>query len=119
MKWFTLEEFKCHHCGSLPPAGMSPVLLQKLDDLRVMLGRPIYVTSGYRCPYHNANVGGVSNSQHVLGKAADIYSPGISPSYLADLAVKIGFDGIGRYSSFVHVDCRDDGNSPNYYRWWG
>ncbi len=117
MKYFTLQEFKCHHCGELPPGGMSPVLLQKLDDLREMLGNPIIVTSGYRCPTHNENVGGVSNSQHVLGRAADIYSPGIPASYLADLAVKIGFDGIGRYATFVHVDVRDDGNSPNYYRW--
>lgn len=117
MKWFTLEEFKCHHCGSLPPAGMSPVLLQKLDDLREILGRPIIVSSGYRCPVHNENVGGVSNSQHLLGKGADIWSPGISPSYLARLAEKIGFDGIGIYSSWIHVDVRDNGNSPNYYRW--
>lgn len=117
MKWFTLEEFKCHHCGSLPPAGMSPVLLQKLDDLREMLGRPIIVSSGYRCPVHNENVGGVPNSQHVLGKAADIWSPNISPAYLAKLAERIGFDGIGIYSSWIHVDVRDNGNSPNYYRW--
>ncbi len=117
MKYFTLQEFKCHHCGELPPGGMSPVLLQKLDDLREMLGNPIIVSSGYRCPIHNSNVGGVSNSQHVLGRAADIWSPGISPGYLAKLAERVGFDGIGIYSSWIHVDCRDNGNSPGYYRW--
>ena len=32
-------------------------------------------------------------------------------------ALKIGFDGVGIYEDFVHVDCRDGGTNPNYYRW--
>lgn len=121
MKYFNLCEFECHHCGQLPEAGMNPVLLAKLDVLRERLGRPVIVTSGYRCPVHNANVGGVRNSQHVAGTAADIYCPGVSVDELADMATEIGFDGIGRYygQGFVHVDCRDGGNSPNGYRWEG
>lgn len=43
-----------------------------LDPLRKAFGHPIRVTSGYRCPALNAAVGGVHNSQHLSGQAADI-----------------------------------------------
>lgn len=119
MRNFDLEEFACRHCGELPEKGMNPVLLEKLDELRDLVGYPVYVTSGYRCPVHNKAEGGVENSSHVLGQAADIYCNYKTAEDLADLAVQVGFDGIGLYveDGFVHVDCRDDGLSPAYYRW--
>lgn len=43
-----------------------------LDPLREWYGKPIYINSGYRCPELNKTVGGVNNSQHVNGEAADI-----------------------------------------------
>lgn len=43
-----------------------------LDPLRKKWGRPIIVTSGYRCPKLNAAVGGATNSAHMYGQAADI-----------------------------------------------
>ena len=43
-----------------------------LDPLRKKLGKPIIVTSGYRCEELNKKVGGVPTSHHVLGYAADI-----------------------------------------------
>ena len=43
-----------------------------LDPAREKLGMPIKVTSGYRCPLKNKAVGGVENSQHLKGEAADI-----------------------------------------------
>ena len=45
-----------------------------LDPLRKLYGKPIKVTSGYRCPRLNAAVGGASGSQHMKGEAADITS---------------------------------------------
>ena len=45
-----------------------------LDKLRDGWGRPIIVTSGYRCKELNAAVGGARNSQHLKGQAADIIS---------------------------------------------
>ena len=45
-----------------------------LDKLRSEWGRPIIVTSGYRCKELNAAVGGARNSQHLKGQAADIVS---------------------------------------------
>lgn len=43
-----------------------------LQPIRDKYGHPITVTSGYRCPKLNAAVGGVKNSQHLTGEAADI-----------------------------------------------
>lgn len=43
-----------------------------LDPLREAYGKPIYVTSGFRSVALNTKVGGVSNSQHLYGQAADI-----------------------------------------------
>lgn len=121
LKYFTLDEFQCKHCGAYPENGMSEVLLEKLDELREKVGDCVYVTSGYRCPIHNARVGGVPDSQHVQGRAADIITSAVSVSRLAEIAREVGFDGLGvyPYDGFIHVDCRDDGGSPNYYNWEG
>lgn len=45
---------------------------QVLDPIREHWGSPIFVTSGYRCPLLNKKVGGVANSYHLRGMAADI-----------------------------------------------
>ena len=43
-----------------------------LDPLREAWGKPVIVTSGYRCAMLNRIVGGAANSQHTTGMAADI-----------------------------------------------
>lgn len=45
-----------------------------LEPLRIHYGRPIIITSGYRCPKLNKVVGGSSTSQHAIGQAVDIRS---------------------------------------------
>ena len=45
---------------------------QVLDPIREKWQSPIYITSGYRCPLLNKKVGGVENSYHTRGMAADI-----------------------------------------------
>ena len=52
---------------------------QLLDPIREAWGEPIVVSSGYRCKELNALVGGVKNSHHMLGCAADITAPLLSP----------------------------------------
>lgn len=82
--------------------------------------RPINISSGYRCPDHNRAVGGVWNSQHVAGTAADIYVDGMGVRELADICKQI-FDGVGTYvdGGFVHVDMREGGSVPGYFTWEG
>ena len=52
---------------------------QLLDPIRRRYGAPIIVTSGFRCPALNTAVGGVANSHHIIGCAADIVAPLLSP----------------------------------------
>ena len=95
LKYFVDDEFRCKHCGMLPKHGMNTVLMERLDKLRSMYGKPIYVSCGYRCPSHNAEVGGVSDSQHIYGNACDIYVNGDYQKFY-NLVVKSQlFDGLG------------------------
>ena len=125
---FSAEELMCHgasqgHCGCGPETAnnVSPLLLEKLEALRAMIGGPIEISCAYRCPAHNAEVGGVPNSQHVDGTAADVQTPNYdncnTPEQLKWYCEQIGFDGIGLYDWGCHVDVRDNGASPNTYIW--
>ena len=78
---FKKAEFKCEcsgrFCNGYPGGNTSAKLLGILESLRSYYGKPITVTSGQRCPTYNRQIGGISNSAHIYGKAADIYIPGI------------------------------------------
>ena len=77
-------------------------------ELRKILERPIYITSGYRCPEYNQKIGGVVNSYHCIGLAADIQVKDISLIDLLGYAEEIDFAGIGFYEkkNFLHLDVR-------------
>lgn len=117
-KNFSEEEMSCRCCQTLPEQGISTTLLEGLEQLRERIGKPIHISCAYRCPKHNAEVGGVPNSQHVDGTAADIYVDGMGVYELANICKEI-FDGIGEYyqQEFVHVDMRDGGKSTGTYLW--
>lgn len=108
---FDASEFTCHHCG----AGADKIshrLIELLERLRANMGGiPLHVNSGYRCPVHNRNVGGVPDSQHVKGTAADIATPaGMSFADFKWYVESVPFDGIGFYApDFIHVDVRNGG----------
>ena len=91
-------------------------LIVLLNAIRSRYGKPIVVTSGYRSPEHNEKVGGVKNSYHTLGLAADIRPLSKNMSDLPELQ-KICDEmnrtgGVGFYDTFVHVDVRGE-----YARW--
>lgn len=121
-KYFSDAETQCHcGCGQ---NHVNPLLMEKLDKLREMIGGPLQISCAYRCPSHNAEVGGVSNSQHVKGNAADVLLPDYFNGDIGKLvwyAEQVGFDGIGTYrgDQFVHVDVRANGTQPGMYRWEG
>jgi uncharacterized protein YcbK (DUF882 family) len=93
-------------------ARISPELIASLQELRESIGRTITVTSGYRSPAYNQSIGGVTKSQHMTGRAADIVAAGMTPRELARHVVAVfGPDiGLGVYQgsrlNFVHVDIR-------------
>ena len=77
-----------------------------LDPLRELYGRPIHVTSGYRCPKLNSLVGGAPNSQHMRGEAADIVS--LSPEENKKLGQLI--EALGNYDQLIYEQCDESGN---------
>ena len=107
-KNFSRNEFKCK-CGKCTNNYIDIRLVKGLQALRDLIGKPIIINSATRCKVHNKAVGGVPNSQHVQGRAADIRVEGMTPEVLAKKAEQIDVfrdGGIGTYGTFVHVDVR-------------
>ena len=81
------------------------VLMNKLEEVRTLIGKPITVSSGYRCKELNTLIGGAANSAHIQGLAADINCSGMTPR---DLALKIRdshieFDQLIYEGTWVHI----------------
>lgn len=77
---FTLAEMVATSYGKLQDTPSMEVIknlqylcIHVLQPLRDAIGRPVYITSGYRSAKLNARVGGVKNSYHLRGLAADIH----------------------------------------------
>jgi len=106
-KYFTDKELACKHCGKCL---VKQSLLDALDALRDKADVPIFVDSAYRCAEHNKAVGGVPNSEHVQGIAADIRMQGKNLMDMYNLAKQVEafrLGGIGVYDgNFIHVDTR-------------
>ena len=102
---FNLSEFACPCCNLVM---LHPKLLAKLVELKNTLERPVYITSGYRCFEYNRKVGGVVNSYHCIGLAADIKVKDINLITLLEICENIDFAGIGLYEkkNFLHLDVR-------------
>lgn len=111
IKYFKKQEFACK-CGKYCngyPVDIDMNMVKIADEIRNRIGKPIQINSGIRCKTHNANVGGVSNSQHLYGNAADLGCPnGCTPTQMASIAEEIMGDtgGIGTYSWGIHIDTR-------------
>ena len=112
MKYFNHKEFDC---PGKPGTGelMDNDFLQKLDQAREIYGKSMRVNSGYRTKEHNAKIGGVKNSSHMLGIAADISCKTSKDRFdMVNAFIEVGFKRIGIGSSFIHVDT-DENKSQN------
>ena len=81
-------------------------LAQLLEQVRKVVGRPITVTSGYRCKALNDAVGSKDTSQHLLGCAADIKALNMTPDELVKRIINsdIQYDQLIReFDSWVHI----------------
>ncbi len=82
-------------------------LAYKLDEIRELFdNRPVHITSWLRPPDVNKEVGGVPNSQHLLGWAGDIQIEGLDPHDVAAKLTKTWAGGLGDSAVFTHVDLR-------------
>lgn len=119
MKFFSEREFACKCCGQLPPSMRANIVVlvdNVLDPAREEFGGPVTVNSGYRCPKHNLAVGGVVNSQHMKGEAADVCCA--DNKRLAEIIEKNGkYDQMIKYLRpdgsirFIHVSWKRNGGN--------
>lgn len=113
---FSLDEVRCPCCDTIKLIPAVITHLTKLEELRTQYGKPIIINSGFRCPKHNAEVGGAPSSWHLLF-ATDI-RPDIGNEsdlmYLYKLALAANWGGIGLYEGRIHLDIR-----PEPTRWRG
>lgn len=103
---FTRDEFKCKHCGKNK---IEDSFVDKLEALRVRVGFPLIVSSGYRCPTHNAAVSSTGpNGPHVTGRAVDFALSRHRAWEVLRAAMDMGFSGIGVQQKgggrFLHLD---------------
>jgi len=100
---FSEEEFVCHcGCGKVH---VDPRLVYLLEKAREVLGRPIIITSGYRCAAHNKAVGGKPVSAHLTGEAADIQCVFSAERHdLVRTFLTLGVSRIGIGRGFIHID---------------
>lgn len=116
MKYFSINELTRSTTAArlgidnTPPAeatrSLEALVANILDPLRKAYGKPIKVTSGYRCPMLNRAVGGARNSQHIKGEAADITAGSPTENlYIYNLLKNLPVDqAINEYNySWIHV----------------
>lgn len=104
---FKESEFACTcGCGR---ADMEPELLAKLQALRDAYGKPMIVTSGFRCSNHPNEASKLNPGSHGQGKAADIRTVSGGQKYeVKRLAYALGFVGVGDGDTFTHLDIGHD-----------
>jgi zinc D-Ala-D-Ala carboxypeptidase len=115
-RFFKKAELRCR-CGC-DEAKMDGKFLSKLDTLRSRYGKPIVLSSAYRCPKHNESQGGVIDSPHTQGIAVDILVNGKESHCLLQLIMEMNFSGVGvsqkgdHKARFIHVDDKTEGTRP-------
>jgi hypothetical protein len=109
IRYFGRGEFMCNcggkYCNGFP-AEPSALLVKTADKVRGHFGREAIVSSGVRCPQHNANVGGVPDSRHLQGKAMDFRISGMTAQQVLEYVkllpeVRYAYDIDG---SYIHMD---------------
>ena len=115
-KNFSKEEFDCND-GSEMPINIYHNMVKVANQLQILrnhLGKPIQINSAWRSEEYNASVGGVKDSQHIMGRAADISVRDLNPievyNTIEELIEKGDMlqGGLGLYDTFVHYDIRGE-----------
>lgn len=99
-----------HNINNMPDINsldcMLDLIFYCLQPVRDFIKKPMIITSGYRNKEVNKLVGGVANSQHMKGQAADFIIKGLSVAYIIDLIKNSGIEYdqlINEYNRWVHI----------------
>jgi len=108
MRYFQIEEFDSRDVkGS--GSNMDATFLSMIDEARAIANIPFKITSGYRTEKHNNKIGGVKDSSHLKGLAADVQCTDSRSRYIMLNALnKVGFCRIGISDTFIHCDISTD-----------
>lgn len=90
-------------------------LAKLLEQVRTLLGGPLHIDSGYRCPELNQDVGGSKLSAHMFGRAADFVCAeyGSPMEIVTSLSTSnLVYDQIIQEGTWVHISIPEDGKSP-------
>lgn len=93
-------------------------MCEKLEEVRSLFGKPIKITSFYRCPELNKKVGGSKTSAHMNGLACDFTVKGIDVEDVFSniKASEITFDQLilesSKTSTWIHLGVEKDGDKP-------
>ena len=117
-KNFSSKELSCSHCGENK---FDQKTLDALQDLREAIGKPLSISSAYRCPEHNQKVSSTGiTGPHTTGKAVDILCSGKTAHEVLSFAMirssiwkGIGISQKGKHKSrFIHLDTITSDNRP-------
>lgn len=124
--WFSLKEFersatanKLGIVNSVPfeLKGQAAYTLARLDEIRAGYGKPIVITSGYRCPALNKAVGGKPNSQHTKAQAADLKWDEDLLRYIIE---QCRYDQLieerSKRSRWIHISFKQHGERQQYIK---
>jgi zinc D-Ala-D-Ala carboxypeptidase len=113
---FSAKEFDCSHCGKNE---MRPEFMGKLQAFRMQYGKPMRITSGYRCPEHPLEAKKSKPGAHASGLACDVGVDGQEAYDILKLAFQLGFKGIGVNQKgtgrFIHLDMLEEAPRPNVW----
>ena len=114
---FSAKEFDCQHCGKNE---MQADFMSRLQALRMRYGKPMKITSGYRCPEHPIEAKKAKPGAHASGLACDVGVDGQQAYDLIRHALQLGFTGIGVSQKgsgprFIHLDMLEEAPRPNIW----
>lgn len=107
IEFFNRSEWACQHCGRCE---VDHTFVERIDELRRKYGAPLRISSGYRCPDHNAAISSTGrDGPHTTGRAVDLaVSRGDAYKVLKIAMAMGGFSGIGIAQKgsgrFLHID---------------
>lgn len=123
--YFDLDELSCHHCGK---QGINADFMAKVVKLRQFWNLPMTLTSAYRCPEWDAQVGKSAtpgSGPHSMGRAIDVLIGGTDADAFLTFVYKLGlFTGKGfeqklgsdQKERYIHLDDLGPGEFPGHVR---